>query len=92
MPNVSYDLPNKDFVELKDGGKLNIVSMPYSNGIQYLGMNVTHRRSTSESAPGGGLRDSLPEDHGCGAVRAGQADVRRRQQADRGGLAAAAHV
>jgi len=29
------------FVELKDGGKLNIVSMPYSNGIQYLGMNVT---------------------------------------------------
>jgi len=37
---VSYDLPNKDFVELKDGGKLNIVSMPYSNGIQYLGMNV----------------------------------------------------
>ncbi|HYS83633.1 MAG TPA: ABC transporter substrate-binding protein [Bradyrhizobium sp.] len=39
--DVSYDLPNKDFVELKDGGKLNIVSMPYSNGIQYLGMNVT---------------------------------------------------
>jgi len=23
--DVSYDLPNKDFVELKDGGKLNIV-------------------------------------------------------------------
>src|SRR3982075_2537107 len=39
--DVSYDLPNKDFVELKDGGRLNIVSMPYSNGIQYLGMNVT---------------------------------------------------
>ena len=39
--DVSYDLPNKDFVELKDAGKLNIVSTPYSNGIQYIGMNVT---------------------------------------------------
>src|SRR5229473_932176 len=38
--DVSYDLPNKDFVELKDLGKLNIVSTPYSNGIQYIGMNV----------------------------------------------------
>jgi peptide/nickel transport system substrate-binding protein len=39
--DVSYDLPNKDFVELKADGKLNIVSTPYSNGIQYIGMNVT---------------------------------------------------
>src|SRR5713226_759881 len=39
--DISYDLPNKDFVELKDAGKLTIVSTPYSNGIQYLGMNVT---------------------------------------------------
>lgn len=38
--DVSYELPNKDFVELKDAGKLNIVSTPFSNGIQYLGMNV----------------------------------------------------
>ena len=38
--DISYDLPNKDFVELKDIGKLNIVSTPYSNGIQYIGMNV----------------------------------------------------
>ncbi len=38
--DVSYDLPNKDFVELKDAGKLTIVSTPYSNGIQYIGMNV----------------------------------------------------
>src|SRR5271166_721130 len=40
--DISYDLPNKDFVELKDIGKLNIVSTPYSNGIQYIGMNVKH--------------------------------------------------
>ncbi|MGE3158706.1 MAG: ABC transporter substrate-binding protein [Xanthobacteraceae bacterium] len=39
--DISYDLPNKDFVELKDLGKLNIISTPYSNGIQYIGMNVT---------------------------------------------------
>ena len=40
--DVSYDLPNKDFSELKTDGKLNIVSTPYSNGIQYIGMNVQH--------------------------------------------------
>ena len=39
--DISYDLPNKDFVELRDSGKLDIVSTPYSNGIQYIGMNVT---------------------------------------------------
>jgi peptide/nickel transport system substrate-binding protein len=38
--DISYDLPNKDFVELKSMGKLQIVSTPYSNGIQYIGMNV----------------------------------------------------
>ncbi|HTQ82492.1 MAG TPA: ABC transporter substrate-binding protein [Pseudolabrys sp.] len=38
--DISYELPNKDFVELKTDGKLNIVSTPFSNGIQYLGMNV----------------------------------------------------
>jgi peptide/nickel transport system substrate-binding protein len=39
--DISYDLPNKDFVELKSNPKLSIISTPYSNGIQYLGMNVT---------------------------------------------------
>lgn len=39
--DISYDLPNKDFVALRDAGKLTIVSTPYSNGIQYIGMNVT---------------------------------------------------
>jgi len=38
--DISYELPNKDFVELKDSGKLAIISTPFSNGIQYLGMNV----------------------------------------------------
>ena len=39
--DISYDLPNKDFSELKNNPKLSITSTPYSNGIQYLGMNVT---------------------------------------------------
>ena len=39
--DISYDLPNKDFVELKSNPRLNIISTPYSNGIQYIGMNVT---------------------------------------------------
>jgi peptide/nickel transport system substrate-binding protein len=39
--DISYDLPSKDFAELKSNDKLSIVSTPYSNGIQYIGMNVT---------------------------------------------------
>ncbi|HEY3794407.1 MAG TPA: ABC transporter substrate-binding protein [Bradyrhizobium sp.] len=39
--DVSYELPNQDFAEMKREGKLNITSLPVSNGIQYLGMNVT---------------------------------------------------
>jgi peptide/nickel transport system substrate-binding protein len=38
--DISYDLPNKDFAELRSSPKLTIVSTPYSNGIQYIGMNV----------------------------------------------------
>jgi peptide/nickel transport system substrate-binding protein len=38
--DISYDLPYKDFAELKNIGKLSIISTPYSNGIQYIGMNV----------------------------------------------------
>jgi peptide/nickel transport system substrate-binding protein len=39
--DISYDLPSKDFGELKSNPKLTLVSTPYSNGIQYIGMNVT---------------------------------------------------
>lgn len=38
--DISFDLPNKDFVELKTGGKVKVVSDPIGNGIQYIGMNV----------------------------------------------------
>ena len=39
--DISYDLPAKDFAELKTAGKLNLVSTPYSNGIQYIGTKHT---------------------------------------------------
>src|SRR6195256_2484813 len=39
--DISYELPNKDFGELKSNPRLSIVSTPFSNGIQYIGMNVS---------------------------------------------------
>ena len=39
--DISYELPNRDFAELKEAGKLTITSVPFSNGCQYIGMNVT---------------------------------------------------
>jgi peptide/nickel transport system substrate-binding protein len=38
--DLSYDLPTKDFSELKKLGKFSIISTPDSNGLQYIGMNV----------------------------------------------------
>ena len=37
--DISYDLPSKDFAEMRGNPKLAVVSVPYSNGIQYIGMN-----------------------------------------------------
>ena len=92
--DISYELPFKDFQELKASGKLNIVSLPFSNGIQYIGMNVTKPPFDNPKVRAGdGLRDSVPEDHGRGAVRPRQSDVRRsRRQGDRGGVAAADQI
>jgi peptide/nickel transport system substrate-binding protein len=39
--DISFDLPNKDFVEMKAVGKVAVTSTPIGNGIQYVGMNVT---------------------------------------------------
>jgi peptide/nickel transport system substrate-binding protein len=38
--DISFDLPSKDFAELKREGKVKVVSTPIGNGIFYLGMNV----------------------------------------------------
>ena len=37
--DISFDLPNKDFAELKQAGRITVASTPIGNGIQYLGMN-----------------------------------------------------
>src|SRR5260370_9589568 len=39
--DTSYELPDKDFQELKAAGKLNIVSLRFSTGIPYIRMNGT---------------------------------------------------
>ena len=92
--DISYDLPNKDFVELKNIGKLSIVSTPYSNGIQYIGMNV-------KTPPFDNLKVrqavayAIPYQKIMDAVLFGLAKPMYRRggrRADRGGVAAAAQV
>jgi peptide/nickel transport system substrate-binding protein len=39
--DISFELPPRDFAEMKQESKLKIVSTPISNGIFYVGMNVT---------------------------------------------------
>jgi peptide/nickel transport system substrate-binding protein len=39
--DISFELPPRDFAEMKQEAKLKIVSTPISNGIFYVGMNVT---------------------------------------------------
>src|SRR6266481_1947065 len=55
--DISYELPYKDFQELKAAGKLDIVSLPFSNGIQYIGMNVT--KPPINKVPGANWRTEL---------------------------------
>jgi peptide/nickel transport system substrate-binding protein len=38
--DISFDLPSKDFAELRAAGKVNVASMPIGNGIWYLGLNT----------------------------------------------------
>lgn len=39
--DMSYEMPPKDFLEMSQAGKLNVVSTPIENAIWYIGMNVT---------------------------------------------------
>ena len=85
--DISYELPNKDFVELREAGKLNIVSTPFSNGVAI----PRHERDQAtvrqhQGAPGRRVCCSLSEDHGCGSVRPGQAPVWRPGTGERGGF------
>ena len=39
--DMTYEMPPKDFLELSQAGKVNVVSAPIENALWYVGMNVT---------------------------------------------------
>ena len=39
--DMTYEMPPKDFLELSQAGKVNVVSTPIENALWYVGMNVT---------------------------------------------------
>jgi peptide/nickel transport system substrate-binding protein len=41
--DVSFDLPAKDFAELKTAPKLTVIGTPVENALQYVGMNVKQK-------------------------------------------------
>ena len=68
--DISYDLPNKDFVELKDSRQ----AQHHLDAVLERHPVPRHERHQaavrqSQGPPGGGLRRAVPEDHGRGAVR-----------------------
>ncbi|MGY4328114.1 hypothetical protein ACVWWG_002531 [Bradyrhizobium sp. LB7.2] len=92
--DISYELPFKDFQEMKASGKLNVVSLPFSNGIQYIGMNVTKppfdnpkvRQAVAYAIPYQKIMDAVM--FGLANPMFGAA----KGQADRSRLAAAAQI
>src|SRR5258708_29162511 len=41
--DISFDLPSKDFAELKSAPKLTVIGTPIENAMIYLGMNVNQK-------------------------------------------------
>ena len=92
--DISVDLPNKDFVELKQAGKVSVVTNLIGNGIGYIGMNCTKppfnnvkvRRAVAYAIPYQQIMDAVH-------VRARRAALRRQaRRANPAGLAAAASL
>ena len=75
--DISFDLPNKDFSEMKKEGKLDDHLHPDRQRHVHRHEREEAAVRQCESASGGRLRDALSEDHGCGDVRPRQAAVRR---------------
>jgi peptide/nickel transport system substrate-binding protein len=77
--DISVDMPNKDFAELKQAGKVAVVTNLIGNGIGYIGMNCKKPAFNNVKVRQAvAYADPLPEDHGCRDVRARRADVRRQ--------------
>ena len=82
--DISYESAVQGFPGAEGRGKLNIVSLPFSNGIQYIGMNVTKppfdnpkvREAMAYAIPYQKIMD-------VGAVRPCQPDVRRSRRQGR---------
>ena len=76
--DISYELPYKDFsgAQGQRQAQHRVAAVLQRHPVY---RHERHQAAVrqSESAPGGGLRDSVPEDHGRGAVRPRQSDVRR---------------
>ena len=92
--DISYELPNKDFQEMKADGKLDVVSLPFSNGIQYIGMNVTKPPFDNPKVRQA-VAYAMPYQKIMDAVLFGLANPMfgaRRRQADRSRLAAADQI
>jgi ABC-type transport system substrate-binding protein len=79
--DISFDLPNKDFAELRQLGKVAVATTPIGNGIGYIGMNcknppfnnVKVRQAVAYAIP--------TRSHGRGDVRPRRADVRHKPDA-----------
>ena len=92
--DISYELPFKDFSG--DEGQRQAqhrVAAVFQRHPVYRHERHQAAVRQSQGAPGDGLRDPLPEDHGRGAVRPRQSDVRRGcRQGHRSGVAAADQI
>ena len=80
--DLSFDLPSKDFSELKSSPKLTVIGTPIENAMMYLGMNVNQkpfdnvkvRQAVAYAVPYQQIMDSVMFGQAHSAVR------RRRQQ------------
>ena len=82
--DISYELPNKDFQRAEGRGQARhrVATVRQRHPVH---RHERHQAAVrqSEGAPGGGLRDPVPEDHGRGAVSGSptRCSVRRRARA-----------
>jgi peptide/nickel transport system substrate-binding protein len=73
--DISYELPNKDFVELKDAGKLSIVSTPMPCLIR---RSWTRCSTASEAKPSARRTTSKPKSPGRRRINSTPTSPRRR--------------
>ena len=90
--DMSFDLPAKDFSEMKKEGKLTLISNPITNGMYSVEMNVAHPPFNNEKVRQA-IAYAIPyrEDRHGSDVRHGQSAVRRQVKRRVDDRVAAAH-